>query len=192
VASTKPPPPTTSSTPYVIGVIVLLLLAFGLYRWKASSADTTPQITTVVASATQNDVPVLDAPPPPPKVEEVPDAGPDAGSAPKVATGGGNGGCGGKCDNPASPALQAALRGAAQSATGCYQRALRTGEASGTMTVSVQVAPGGSVCAANIAQDNVHSGEVAACVLSRFRGRQFPSPGNGCSTLQIPLNFVAK
>src|ERR1700685_3496497 len=108
VASTKPPPPTTSSTPYVIGVIVLLLLAFGLYRWKASTTEnTTPQIATVVASATQNDVPVLNAPPPPPKIEEVEDAGVDAGStAPKAATGGGNGGCGGKCDNPASPALQ--------------------------------------------------------------------------------------
>jgi hypothetical protein len=193
VASTKPPPPTTSSTPYVIGVIVLLLLAFGLYRWKASTAEnTTPQITTVVATA-QNDVPVLDAPPPPPKIEEIPDAGSDAGStAPKVATGGGSGGCGGKCDNPPSPALQSALRGAAQSATGCYQRALRTGEASGTMMVSVQVGPGGSVCSARIAQDNVHSNEVAQCVLSRFSGRQFPSPGGGCSTVQIPLNFVAK
>ncbi len=194
MASTKPPPPTTSSTPYVIGVIVLLLLAFGLYRWKASQADnTTPQITTVVASATQNDVPVLDAPPPPPKIEEVEDAGPDAGStAPKVATGGGSGGCGGKCDNPASPALQSALRGAAQSAQGCYQRALRTSEASGSMTVSVQVGPGGSVCSAGISVDNVHSNEVTQCVLGRFRGRQFPSPGNGCSTVNIPINFVAK
>jgi hypothetical protein len=194
VASSQPPPPTTgSSTPYVIGAVVLALLAFGLYRWKASSGSGQPQITTVTAAPTADDVPVLNAPPPPPKVEEIPDAGDDAAAPtqPKVASGG-SGGCGGKCDNPPSPALQSALRGAAQNATGCYQRSLRTGQASGKMMVSVTVGPNGSVCGARIAQDEVHSGEVSSCVLSRFNGRQFPQPGSGCATVQIPINFVAK
>ncbi len=199
MASTKPPPPTTSSTPYVIGVIVLLLLAFGLYRWKASTADTTPQITTVVASATQNEVPVLDAPPPPPKVEgRLPRrAGPTrAAPRPRSRPAAATAAAAARCDNaPASPAAPVGVfRGAAaQSAqAGCYQRALRTSEASGSMTVSVQVGPGGSVCSAGLAVDNVHSNEVAQCVLGRFRGRSFPSPGTGCSTVNIPINFVAK
>ena len=194
MAASQPPPPTSSSTPYVIGAVVLALLAFGLYKWKSSSTDNqTPQVTTVTAAPSKEEVPVLNAPPPPPKVEDLPDAGDDAGKGPvKASSGGGSGGCGGKCDSPPSPALQSALRGAAQSTQGCYQRALRTSEASGNMTVSVQVGPNGNVCSAGIAVDNVHSNEVSQCVLGRFRGRSFPSPGNGCSTVNIPINFVAK
>ena len=193
MAASESPPPTSSSTPYIVGAVILAALAFGLYRWKASTSTTTePQVVHVTAPPTEEPAPI-NAPPPPPKVEELPDAGEDAGKAPvKVSgNGSGNGACG-KCDNPASPALQSALRGAAQSAQGCYQRALRTGEASGNMMVSVQVAASGSVCTAGISNDSVHSNEVSQCGLGRFRGRTFPSPGSGCSTVNIPLNFVAK
>ena len=85
-----------------------------------------------------------------------------------------------------------ALRAKAQSATGCYQRALRTSEVSGSMTVSVQVGPSGSVCSASIVNDSVHSAEVSTCVLSRFRGQTFPPPTEGCVTVGIPISFTIK
>ncbi|HEY4120959.1 MAG TPA: AgmX/PglI C-terminal domain-containing protein [Byssovorax sp.] len=198
-ASTPPPPPATNNTPYIVGIIVLALLAFGLYRWKSSSnAPVAPQVTTVTANAPkQDDVPILNAPPPPPKAEDVPDAGDDDAGA-KVApksTGGtaaGPGGCGSTCQGTATPALQGALRGTAQSAQGCYNRALRTSEVSGNLTVSVQVGPSGNVCGASLATDNVHSNEITQCVLGRFRGHNFPPPSNGCVTVNIPINFTIK
>lgn len=89
-------------------------------------------------------------------------------------------------------ALTSALRGRAQSAQGCYNRALRTSEVSGSMTVRVQVGPGGQVCSASLSADSVHSNEISSCVLSRFRGQTFPPPSGGCATLDIPISFSIK
>jgi hypothetical protein len=180
------------SGPYIIGVVVLVLLIGGLVWWRSGSDDQPPPPITVQAPP-PNTVPDLVAPPPPPKIEE-PDAGTDAGG--KVAstgTGGGKGPCSGKCgDGKSSSALESALRSTAGSAQGCYNRALRTSEVSGSMTVSVQVGSSGAVCGASIANDSVNSGEISSCVLGRFRGRTFPPPESGCVVVNIPIAFTIK
>jgi hypothetical protein len=128
-------------------------------------------------------------------MEDEPDGGADAGPAPTKTTGVGGPGlgpCGGTCTGTATGDLSSALRGRAQSAQGCYNRALRTSEVSGSMTVSVQVGPTGQVCSASLANDSVHSNEITTCVLGRFRGQTFPAPQGGCLTVNIPISFTIK
>lgn len=203
-ASSQPPPSgqipgkSASGAPYVLGILVLGILAVGLFCWK--SKQTPPTVTTQSVSAppvtaASTPPPPQFAPPPPPKLEEEPDAGkaPVAkGTAAGTAGPAGPGPCGKCSEGQSSGALNSALRTKAQSATGCYQRALRTSEVSGSMTVSVQVGPSGSVCSASITNDSVHSAEVSSCVLSRFRGQTFPPPTSGCVTVGIPISFTIK
>ena len=182
---------------YFVGALALVGAALGLYFWKKPPPPppVTPQATTATATA-KPEVPVaLYAPPPPPKLDEE-DAGTDAGPAPTKSTAGtgvpGPSPCAGTCVGQATSALSSALRGRAQSAQGCYNRALRTSEVSGSLTVSVQVGPSGQVCSASLVNDTVHSTEVASCVLSRFRGQSFPPPSGGCIVANIPISFTIK
>jgi hypothetical protein len=183
---------------YLIGAVVLVGGAAALFAWKSCGAQhpVTVQSATVATSAppVKEEPPPLYAPPPPPKIEE--DAGVDAGTPATKSSGtpaaGGLGPCGGTCKGEASGALSSALRARAQSAQGCYNRALRTSEVSGSMTVSVQVGPSGQVCSASLSNDTVHSSEVASCVLGRFRGQTFPPPTGGCIVANIPISFTIK
>lgn len=203
MAETQPPPSSSiipgksgGSGPYLIGVVALGALIAGLVFWKKSSAPTTPVATAAptVSVPPKVEPQIVHAPPPPPPIEEVADAGaePDKGKAAAAPGTTGRSLCA-KCgDGKESAALVSALRGTAQSAQGCYNRALRTSEVSGNMTVSVQVASNGSVCGASIANDTVGSGEIANCVLSRFRGKSFPPPEKGCVVVNIPISFTIR
>ena len=198
----QPPPPdqipghSSGGGLYLVGALVLIVGAVGLFFWKKSSTPATPQKAAATATVPpKRDEPApLYAPPPPPKIEEVPDAGVDAGKpAAKAGSGpAGPGPCGAKCEGTATGALSSALRARAQMAQGCYNRALRTSEVSGSMTVSVQVGPSGQVCSVSLANDTVHSGEVTSCVLGRFRGQSFPPPSGGCIVANIPISFSIK
>ena len=193
-SSSAIPGKSGGSGPYIAGVVVLGALIIGLIWWKTKSSDGPPPAPSVTVQAPPtNTVQTLDAPPPPPKIDDL-DAGADGGG--KVAstgTGGGKGPCGPKCgDGKSSSALESALRSTAGSAQGCYNRALRTSEVSGSMTVSVQVGSNGAVCNASIVNDSVHSNEISSCVLGRFRGRSFPAPQSGCVVVNIPINFTIK
>ena len=186
------------------GAVVLVGAAVALFSWKrCSTLPVTQQATSVTATASappKVESPVaLFAPPPPPKLDDEPDAGVDAGK-PAARSNGGSGAsgapapgpCGSSCEGQTTSALSSALTGRARSAQGCYNRALRTSEVSGSMTVSVQVGPSGQVCAASLANDSVHSNEIASCVLGRFRGQTFPPPSGGCVTVNIPISFAIK
>ncbi len=205
------PPPSSAipgrsggSGPYIAGMILFAALIGGLLYWKLkSSPPPAPPPPTSVAQKQVETAPMpVNAPPPPPKLEE-PDAGAqvDAGSksggigtgaAPGGTGGGATGPCGPKCEGKSSSALNTSLRATAQSAQGCYQRALRKSEVSGNMTVSVQVGATGAVCSAAIVNDSVHSNEISQCVVGRFRGKSFPPPEMGCVTVNIPISFTAK
>lgn len=197
MSESQPPKSSTipghsgGSGPYAIGVVVLATLAIGLVMWKKGGEP--PPQTVATATATTTAPPqFVNAPPPPPPLEELPDAAADAAPAPSVAPVG-KSPCSGKCgDGKSSAGLQSALSSTAQSARGCYQRALRNSEVSGGLTVSVQVGPNGQVCGASITNDTVGSSEISSCVLSRFRGRTFPAPEAGCVIVNIPITFTIK
>ena len=192
-SSSAIPGKSGGSGPYIAGVVVLGALIIGLIWWKTKSSDGPPPAPSVTVQAPPtNTVQTLDAPPPPPKIDDL-DAGADGGKVASTGTGGGKGPCGPKCgDGKSSSALESALRSTAGSAQGCYNRALRTSEVSGSMTVSVQVGSNGAVCNASIVNDSVHSNEISSCVLGRFRGRSFPAPQSGCVVVNIPINFTIK
>jgi outer membrane biosynthesis protein TonB len=181
----------------LVGALALIGAALGLYFWKKPAPAPVPQATAATASAPPKEEPVaLYAPPPPPKIEEL-DAGSDAASPPSTKTGSGSGTpgpgpCTGTCQGQATGALRSALTGVAGSARGCYNRALRTSEVSGSLTVNVQVGPSGQVCSTSISNDSVHSNEINTCVLGRFRGQTFPAPSGGCVTVNIPISFTIK
>lgn len=197
-SSQQIPGKSGNSGPYIAGMVVLAALMAGLIYWKLRPEPDAPPAAPTAAARTETkpaDPPPLFAPPPPPPVDEVEDAGVDAG---KVASGQGpattgKSPCSGKCgDGASSPALDSAVLGLARSAQGCYNRALRTSEVSGKLTVSVQVASTGSVCSASILNDTVGSGEIASCVLGRFRGKSLPPPQSGCVVVNVPINFTIK
>jgi hypothetical protein len=164
----------------------------GLVWWKSKDPPPAPAAPPPVATQEPPPIHMNAAPPPPPVIEEEPDAGADAAAVKTTIKGAGPGPCSGKCVGESSPALNAALRSAGQSAQGCYNRALRGGEVSGSLTVSVQVGQNGSVCSASIGNDSVQSGEISSCVLNRFRGRSFPAPQSGCVVVNIPISFAIR
>lgn len=198
-SSEQIPGKSGGSGPYIAGIAVLAALMAGLLYWKLRPEPAAP-VSTVTSAAPVEARPVepapLHAPPPPPPIEEVADAGADAGkvaSSPSPQGTGSKGPCSAKCgDGSLSPALDSAITGLARSAQGCYNRALRTSEVSGKLTVSVQVGSNGAVCGASIVNDTVNSGEIASCVLGRFRGKSLPPPQGGCVVVNVPINFTIK
>jgi hypothetical protein len=203
VPASTPPPSSAipgksgGSAPYVVGILILALLTGGLIWWRTKEdpppAPTPPA--TVTAQQVKTAPVPIHAPPPPPPIEE--DAGVEDSGAGKTATTGkpglpGPGTCDKCLEGEGSSALDSALRSTAQSAQGCYNRALRKSEVSGSLTVSVQVGSNGQVCGVSIGPDTVNSSEVSSCVRGRFQGKSFPPPKKGCVTRAIPISFSIK
>jgi hypothetical protein len=186
--STTPPPKHGSSSAFIGAVILMLLAMGGLLYWKFSSKETpTAQLPIPSATAT----PVLEeAPPPPPPIE--PDAGKVQEPVKKKVVASGGGGCG-TCSGEVPPQLRSALASAANSARGCYERALRQNAMlQGKMLVSVKVGTQGNSCSANMVSDTLGDPSVATCVLQKFRGGSFPAPKGGCAEVNVPISFIPK
>jgi len=170
----------------VLALIIVFVLYFKLRPQQAPPAP----VVVPSAPATTAPAPAFDLPPPPP----VEDAGSDADDGGKrVAAGGVSGGlCNSQCAGTDNPALSSALRAAAGSARGCYERALRTNSMlQGRLRIGVRVASNGTVCSASLVEDTLHSAEVSGCVLGLFRGKPFPAPSGGsCVDVTIPVSFT--
>jgi hypothetical protein len=196
-SSSLPPsyPPTgvpgsSPNTKYGVVAILLVLAAGGIFAWRSFSRVNAPAPAppATVASAAPPSSPKLDEVPLPPPVEEKPEAGPSRRIA-YVPTGGG---CEGKCSGTAPPELGAALQVRAGQARRCYNQALSTDSSlRGHVTIAVRVGPGGNVCSANVATNDMGSPSVANCAANIFRmGGALPSPSGGCVDANIPLSFV--
>jgi hypothetical protein len=187
---------------YIIGIAILALLGGGLAWWKLSSSDPQPQASSTPTQPSQAPPPIRnDAPPPPPPPPPEESAAPSASASASASAAPGKGpggpvGARGPCakcgEGKASNALTSAIRSAAQSAQGCYNRALRQGEATGSMSVSVSVGSTGSVCSASIGSDTVNNPGISSCVLGRFQGKSFPPPEQGCVVVNVPISFATK
>jgi len=184
----SPPPPSSSGAIYIVAVIALVAAIGGLVCWKIKGSKDVPAPVASVPVATTPTL--MDPPPPPPPIEEIASA--DAGAV-RVATGGNYNPCSAKCSGSATSALQAAMSGRAGAARPCYERALRVNSAlQGKLMISVRIAPQGNVCSSSVAQDGIHSPEVANCVIGMFRSAKFPPPAGGCVDVQVPLSFVPR
>ena len=177
--------------------LILLMLGGSMAECDsgASKAPTAPSAS-VSASAETKPEPAAEpdfAPPPPPEPEEEPEKKPTAvakGGAAKPA--GGSGPCSACGKGVASAALSSAVSRSASLARGCYQRALRGGDAQGALTVSVRIGSHGGVCGASIVGDTLRNPGISQCVLSKFRGQTFPKPEKGCVIVNIPFAFKMK
>lgn len=188
---------------YLIGLL-LLGGAIGGIVYATRDKGTTAANTATAAPSAEPTAPKKlagPAPPAPPdEIEEEPTASAttSASAAPsgsaKVGSGSGvaagDGGACAKCGKgKSSGALESKIRSVAGSAQGCYNRALRTSAASGTLVVAVSVGAGGASCGVSIASDSVGNSEISSCVLGRFQGQSWPAPEEGCVTLSVPINF---
>jgi outer membrane biosynthesis protein TonB len=102
------------------------------------------------------------------------------------------GGCAGTCSGEEPSSLRSVLAGRAAQARRCYERALmQNNMLQGRMQISVRIGPNGSVCSANLTQNELDPG-VGNCVLGIFRSTTFPAPKGGCVDASVPLRFEPK
>jgi hypothetical protein len=205
------PPPSSQEIPgvssgvgfYIAGIVILAALTAGLLylRFRDTGPQTAASIAFVTAAPSPSPLAPLHAlPPPPPDDTASATARVSSGKPPASASAATSASaapvdapqksvCAACGEGQGSSALTSAMQSTAEGARGCYKRALRSSQVSGSITVSVRVGSNGSVCGASITNDTVGSSEIASCVLGKFQGRTFPAPQSGCVVVNIPLKF---
>lgn len=196
-----------------LGAGALLMWRFGCAssgEGQSGASALPPAVQQAVPGQKGPEAPLpLHALPPPPKLEASQEAPPsgarpassgEAALSPPSAAKGGTG----STDTPApaaqnpcaacgegvpSSALTQAVQSAAASAQGCYKRALRNAEVSGSIEISVSIGSTGLMCSAHITKDTLGSAEISSCVLGKFQGKSFPAPKSGCVVINVPLKF---
>lgn len=193
--SSRPPtgvPQSGGNAKYAIVAVVLLLGAGGLFYLRGSNKpDVTPPppVPSTSASTVATNNPLLDDIPPPPP----PDVQPEGGKPNVVyVPGAPGGGCEGKCSQAyASAELGQALQVRANQARRCYNAALAQDPSiKGHVSIAVRVGPGGNVCSASVASNDMGSPSVANCAANMFRSGSYPAPHGGCVDANVPLSFV--
>lgn len=200
------PPPSGGAGLYIGALLVLGALTVGLVLWQRSRsvAPLAPTPSGIANAAKVTAAPSVEtqlpefAPPALRQENDIASAAVAHANAPKALDAGTNGvatgtsackACGAGVSNSE---LNAAVRGRAGTAQGCYQRALRDGGSEGTVTVSVSIGSDGSVCGANVAADTVNNPAISSCVVGKFRTSSFPRPNEGCVTVNVPITFKVK
>jgi hypothetical protein len=187
-------PQSGGNIKYALVALVLLLGVGGIFAWRSlTNRDETPApvptVPSTVASLAPPPNPKLDDIPPPPPAEEKPEAG--AGGGHYVAAVGGGGGCDGTCSGKATAELGAALQARGNQARRCYNSALASDSSlRGHVTIAVKVGPGGNVCSAIVAGNDMGSPAVANCAANILRSASYPAPKGGCVVATVPLSFV--
>jgi hypothetical protein len=188
-SSRAPAPPSSGgNAKYAIVAVVLLLGAGGLFLLRGNSKpDALPPAPVPSTSATTAATnPLLDDIPPPPPADTTPEAG-----KPNVVYIPAGSGCDGKCIGKAPPELGQALQVRANQARRCYNAALSADPTlKGHVSINVRVGPGGNVCSAAVASNDMSSGGVAQCAANMFRNGGYPAPVGGCVDANVPMAFV--
>lgn len=192
--TSRPPsgvPASGGNAKYAI-VAVLLVLGIVLIGLRScpsrSNAPVAPIPSVSVArSAEPPSNPKLEDIPPPPPIEEKPEAGPTGPRVIYVPAGG----CEGKCSGSAPPELAQALQVRGAQARRCYNQALaQDSTLKGHVTIAVRVGPSGNVCSASVASNDMGTPAVANCAANILRANAYPSPRGGCIDTLVPLSFV--
>jgi hypothetical protein len=189
--SSLPPagvPGSGGNTKYAIVAVILVLGVAGLV-WRMSRAPEAPApVASAVPTVTAPSNPRIDDIPLPPPREEKPEGGPTGPRIVYVQAAG----CDGKCLGQAPPELGQALQVRAAQARRCYNQALASDSSlKGHVTVSVRIGPGGNVCSATVASNDMGSAGVANCAANLFRNvGSYPSPRGGCVDATVPMSFV--
>ena len=182
--------PESGNTKYAIVAVVLLLFVVGLFVWRSASSRPSPVPVSSAPTAARSEAPSnpkIEDIPPPPVVEEKPEAGPGPRIIYVQA-----GGCEGKCVGTATPELGQALQVRGAQARRCYNEALaRDPSLRGHVTVAVRVGTVGNVCSVNVTANDMGTPNVANCAANIFaRSGSLPSPRGGCVDATVPMSFV--
>jgi len=192
--TSRPPsgvPASGGNAKYAIVAIVLVLgivAVVGLRKCSDRSSAPAPIASASAApSVAPSSNPKLDDIPPPPPIEEKPEAGPTGPRIVYVPAGG----CEGKCSGAPPPELAQALQVRGLQARRCYNQALaQDSTLKGHVTIAVRVGPSGNVCSASVASNDMGTPAVANCAANIFRSSVYPSPRGGCVDSTVPLSFV--
>jgi hypothetical protein len=188
-------PESGGNAKYAIVALVLVVAAGGLFAYRSCSSKapaptaTLPPLPSVSASAVATN-PLLDDVPPPPPPDVVPEAGSKTANNNNVIPPGG--GCTGTCSGTAPAELGQALQVRAAQARRCYNQALANDSSlRGHVSIAVRIGPGGNVCSANVAANDMGSPSVAQCAANIFRSAgSYPAPRGGCVDATVPMSFV--
>jgi hypothetical protein len=190
MTTSTPPPPKSSNRPFIIAILLMLLLVGALAVWKLGGEEKKVEVPPEQPTVVTQPIPDQVLPPPPPIASAVDAGTPDSTKKPAAVQSTFCPTCG-KCTGTAAANFQSIVRGRAQAAQRCYEKALAQQDSlQGKLSVNLCVGVGGGVCSASIASDSLGSPLVSQCVLNIFRATTFPSPKNGCVDAQVPLNFV--
>jgi hypothetical protein len=189
-SSKSPPgvPQSGSNTKYAVIAIALVLAIAALFAWRSLSerSSTVPPPVASAPAPTATPNPKIEDIPPPPPIEEKPEAGPPRIIYVQA------GGCEGKCSGTATPELGQALQQRAAQSRRCYNEALaRDPSLRGHVTVAVRVGNVGNVCSVNVTANDMRTPNVANCAANIFaRSGTLPSPRGGCVDATVPISFV--
>lgn len=193
--TSRPPsgvPASGGNAKYAIVAVALVLgivAVIGLRSCPPTANAPVPIPSASIArSAEPPSNPKLEDIPPPPPVEEKPEAGPTTGPRIVYVPAGG---CEGKCTGAAPPELAQALQVRGFQARRCYNQALaQDSTLKGHVTIAVRVGPSGNVCSASVASNDMGTPAVANCAANILRSNAYPSPRGGCVDTVVPLSFV--
>jgi hypothetical protein len=187
-------PQSGGNARYALVAVILLLGVGGIFAWRSltnrdQAPAPLPTVPSTGASLAPPPNPKIDDIPPPPPLEEKPEAGTGGGGHSITAVGGG--GCDGTCSGKATAELGAALQARGNQARRCYNSALSSDSSlRGHVTIAVKVGPSGNVCSASVAGNDMGSPAVANCAANILRNASYPAPKGGCVVATVPLSFV--
>lgn len=189
--SSRPPagvPSSRGNTKYAIVAAILILGIGTLFAWRNASEkkpSAAPVASAGEAKPTTTNSKIEDIPPPPP-IEEKPEAGP----GPKIVYVQA-GGCDGKCAGTAPPELNQALQVRGMQARRCYNQALSQDPSlKGHVEIAVRIGTAGNVCAVNVTANDMRTPTVANCAAHILMNGGYPAPRGGCVERIVPMSFV--
>jgi hypothetical protein len=171
------------------GLLLLGIVAILYGRCSSKEPAPPPPAASVsaVAQAPEPTNPKLEDIPPPPPVEEKPEAGATGPKVVYVQAGG----CDGKCVGAAPPELAQALQVRGAQARRCYNEALaRDSSLRGHVSLAVRIGTAGNVCSVNVASNDMGTPAVANCAARILGSGSYPTPRGGCVDANVPLAFV--